>query len=131
MKIVIDIPEDRYETLKMLSETPTFYLDFYQRLIVNGTPLPEGAEILTAEAYSDLCLRASRIPCYLGSPCEYQNEDIKIPHEERKTGRWKAKDFHTCYCPNCNFTFDIMNCDFMDKMRFCPNCGAKMEGAEE
>ena len=42
MKMMIDIPEDRYETLKMLSETRTFYLDFYQRLIVNGTPLPKG-----------------------------------------------------------------------------------------
>lgn len=79
MKLVIDIPEDRYETLKMLSENRTFYLDFYQRLIVNGTPLPEGAEILTKEAYSDLCLRASRTPCYLGSPCEYQNPEVKLP----------------------------------------------------
>ena len=47
--------------------------------------------------------------------------------KERKTGRWKAKGFHTCYCTNCNFAFDIMKCDFMDKMRFCPTCGAKME----
>lgn len=50
--------------------------------------------------------------------------------KEQKVGRWKAKDFHTCYCTNCNFTFDIMKCDFMDKMMFCPNCGAIM-GADE
>ena len=27
--------------------------------IVNGTPLPKGAEILTKEAYRDLCIRAA------------------------------------------------------------------------
>ena len=66
-------------------------------------PLPEGAEILTAEAYSDLCLRASRIPCYLGSPCEYQNENIEIPQ--------------------CDNDGDCEHCDWAT----CPD----MEGAEE
>ena len=62
MKIIVDIPEDRYETLKMLSETRTFYLDFYQRLIVNGTPLPKGhGEIvdirpLMRGLYEEMCM---------------------------------------------------------------------------
>jgi len=29
-------------------------------VVKNGQPLPEGCEILTKEAYSDLCLRASK-----------------------------------------------------------------------
>lgn len=35
-------------------------MDFLYTIVRNGTPLPDGAEILTKEAYSDLCLRASR-----------------------------------------------------------------------
>lgn len=42
--------------------------------------------------------------------------------------KWKAKDFHTCYCDNCNFEFDIMKCEFMENMKHCPNCGADMQG---
>ncbi len=45
---------------------------------------------------------------------------------ERPQGEWKALNYHTCYCTNCHFDFDIMKCDFMAKMQFCPNCGAKM-----
>lgn len=45
---------------------------------------------------------------------------------ERPQGEWKALNYHTCYCTNCNFDFDIMKCEFMTKMNFCPKCGAKM-----
>ena len=44
-------------------------------------------------------------------------------------GKWKAKSFHEVYCDNCGFDFDIMKCDFMERMNFCPNCGANMKGA--
>ena len=53
------------------------------------------------------------------------------PCEDRPTGKWKALTYHTCYCTNCNFDFDIMKCDFMAKMNFCPNCGADMRGDRE
>ena len=56
MRMVIDIPEENYERLKFTSVALN---NPYLKVIANGTPLPEGAEILTAEAYSDLCLRAS------------------------------------------------------------------------
>ena len=48
--------------------------------------------------------------------------------KERPQGEWKALTYHTCYCTNCHFDFDIMKCDFMTKMKFCPNCGADMRG---
>lgn len=50
---------------------------------------------------------------------------------ERPQGKWKALDYHTCYCTNCHFDFDIMKCDFMAKMTFCPNCGADMRGEKQ
>lgn len=46
--------------------------------------------------------------------------------DPKPKARWCAKNFHTCYCTNCDFMFDIMKCDFMDKMKFCPNCGSDM-----
>ena len=45
-------------------------------------------------------------------------------------GEWKAKSFHEVYCDNCGFTFDIMKCDFLENMKFCPNCGARMSRGE-
>ena len=50
------------------------------------------------------------------------------PAVEVVQGKWKAKSFHECFCDNCGFTFDIMKCDFLENMKFCPNCGAKMDG---
>ena len=51
--------------------------------------------------------------------------------QEPKTGHWKAKSFHELFCDNCGFDFDIMRNDFIDKMNFCPNCGADMREVEE
>lgn len=57
MKIVVDIPDEEYESYALAI---TFGMgNTAIRRILNGTPFPEGAEILTKEAYSDLCLRAS------------------------------------------------------------------------
>lgn len=49
------------------------------------------------------------------------------PIQTIKTGHWKAKSFHEVFCDNCGFDFDIMRNDFIDKMYYCPNCGARME----
>lgn len=55
MQVVINISEKIYESVM----DGTYCGTLYQEL-KNGTPLPEGAEILTKEAYSDLCMRASK-----------------------------------------------------------------------
>lgn len=60
-----------------------------------------------------------KVMCNLGA----ENCDNQRPH-----GKWHALNFHTCYCTNCHFVFDIMKCDFMEKMKYCPNCGADMRG---
>ena len=47
---------------------------------------------------------------------------------QTKMGRWLAKSFHEVYCDNCGFDFDIMTNEFIDKMKYCPNCGADGRG---
>lgn len=56
---------------------------------------------------------------------------FKALEQEPKTGHWKAKSFHELFCDNCGFDFDIMRNDFIDKMNYCPNCGAKMVKPQE
>ena len=42
MQIVIDIPEEDYQNLKAKDKFDDMYLNYYEKLIVNGTPLPKG-----------------------------------------------------------------------------------------
>ena len=55
--------------------------------------------------------------------------------EERKTGRWIVLDECAnsgCYCSNCRKKLVKEGwSNTVKKIKFCPNCGAKMEGAEE
>ena len=55
---------------------------------------------------------------------------IELPSADRPQGKWKAKSFHEFFCDNCGFSFDMMKCDFLENMNFCPNCGADMREAE-
>ena len=73
------------------------------KFIIDNTPTIEG-EILTKEAYSDLCLRAS---------------------QARPQGEWKLGSIGV-YCSECGTHPDYST-------NFCPNCGAEMRkgGAEE
>ena len=52
--------------------------------------------------------------------------EAPIVEPKQKTGRWLANSFHEVYCDQCGFYFDIMKNEFIDKMKFCPNCGAGM-----
>ena len=71
--------------------------------IIDNAPTVEG-EILTEEAYSDLCLRASR---------------------ERPQGEW-IEGTQGYYCSKCE-TID----KFYFEHNFCPICGADMRGEKE
>lgn len=46
----------------------------------------------------------------------------------RSEDKWKALSYYECYCTKCHFYFDIMKCDFIERMNFCPNCGADKRG---
>lgn len=48
----------------------------------------------------------------------------------RPQGKWKAKSFYEYFCNNCGFSFDIMKCEFLENMKYCPNCGVR-KGADD
>lgn len=63
MKLLVEIPNYRYRAIKKIDVTQKSYTINERSAITvirNGQPLPEDCEILTKEAYEDLCLRASK-----------------------------------------------------------------------
>lgn len=58
---------------------------------------------------------------------EFQH--LRSAQPERKIGRWIIEPGIGCKCTACGF--DIGNdLDFMEYVRYCPNCGASMEEQE-
>lgn len=109
-KIVIEIPEEEYNIILLSDKTAMSECASKEAMmyaIKNGTLLPEGAEILTKEAYSDLCLRASK---------------------ESKTGRWSVNEVGVVRCPFCHAN---MNPRKNRKPKYCDQCGAKLVEANE
>lgn len=72
------------------------------KVVIDNAPTVEG-EILTKEAYSDLCLRASR---------------------ERPQGEWIM---NKTSARGRNYTCTSCKKVSRNKFNFCPNCGAKMD----
>lgn len=62
MKVVVELSKEEMESYKNAMRLGLG--NSAMRKIIKGTPLPEGAEILTAEAYSDLCLRGCKCEEY-------------------------------------------------------------------
>lgn len=63
MKLLVEIPDYRYRAIKEIDVTQKPYTINERSAITvikNGQPLPKDCEILTKEAYEDLCLRASK-----------------------------------------------------------------------
>jgi hypothetical protein len=51
MQVVINISEKDYQTLKKKEEFDAMYLNYYEKLIVYGTPLPKGhGRLIDADA---------------------------------------------------------------------------------
>ena len=95
MQIVIDIPSHIYKTL---IETGTYgYYRFDSKsAIKHGQLLPEDCEILSKEAYEDLCMRASK-----------------------GAEHWIGDAYHYI-CPVCGFR--VVNPNHFIGRR-CPKCG--------
>lgn len=57
MKVLIEILEEWSDK----TDVPT--AEEWEEIVMSGQPLPDDCEILTKEAYADLCLRASKGNC--------------------------------------------------------------------
>lgn len=55
MQMLINIDEDYVKIINKNGAS-----NYAEEVIKNGQPLPKDCEILTREAYEDLCLRASK-----------------------------------------------------------------------
>ena len=69
MKLLVEIPDYRYRAIKKIDLTKKPYTINERSAIIaiqHGQPLPEDCEILTKEAYSDLCLKAREKESGLG-----------------------------------------------------------------
>lgn len=59
-----------------------------------------------------------------------------MPTVEQKHGHWKSKKHCTYICSNCGFDYfdDILKehtkAELSNISKYCPVCGAKMEGVE-
>lgn len=60
MKLLIEIPEEKYNYFILNRNS---YKRSIAESIINGQRLPDDCEILTKEAYADLCMRASKGNC--------------------------------------------------------------------
>ena len=131
MKLIVDISAEDFEKVKCGRGA----VSMMRKAIIHGTPLPEGAEILTKEAYSDLCMRAADVPNfeskeYIEQRLENYNKLLKSGmldcvkpsvEPERKKGKWIENKWGEETCSECGYIHKA------EGTNYCPNCGAKME----
>ena len=61
-------------------------------------------------------------------------DSVGTVFERQKTGKWLPDNNNYIYekyvCSQCKVSFKTDNCMGKPLWKFCPNCGAKMEGTE-
>jgi len=65
MHIVIDISEEDYKNLKKRYEFDDIFLNYYEKLIVHGTPLPKNHDRLII--LSEDAVKREQVPLYFSS----------------------------------------------------------------
>lgn len=118
------------EVIDRLQNVPSVIPQLSSGLDKNSKKLEKDFGELDCISRSD-AIRVASGYCH---PSNVAKELAKLPSvisQEPKTGHWLAKSFHEVYCDNCGFDFDIMTNEFIDKMKYCPNCGADMREVKE
>ena len=59
-----------------------------------------------------------------------------LPSADRPQGEWVwHEDEDICNCSECEFEIDVTGCiepmEYVGIFRYCPNCGARMKGAND
>lgn len=109
------IDKNRQDLLSLGMDGAEHILVHYGRRVIEG--LPTASEVTL---------------CHPESPCEYQNADIAMPTiDPVKHGRWET-EVRTIQGYKIPF-FACSNCgkNAVEEYRYCPNCGARMEGGED
>lgn len=81
------------------------------------------------------CKSGRQIPCPIAGKCNEYNVIKRQPTIEPKRGKWifEKGDNVTCCdgwrCSACNETYHT-KVPYFAEYKFCPNCGAKMGGAD-
>ena len=121
MKLMIDIPDKIYETVQNGTYCGTLYEE-----LKNGTPLSELEDCISRQAAIDT-YKNLRLPIY-------PLEELPSVKPEQKNGRWiKIDDCSNSgyYCSECHKRVVKEGwSDTVKIIKYCPNCGAKMQGGD-
>lgn len=81
MKLLVEIPNSIYTNISLIQRGSIVSKCFVD-CVRNGQPLPDDCEILTKEAYEDLCVRASN---------SQTDSLIEVRKEVEKINKWSIK----------------------------------------
>lgn len=137
MKLIIEIPDEKYEWIKKNNPNPDN--NSIVGYIANGTPITEGDMI----SRSALKAETKNLMGYIGSGMSptmlIRNQVIDLIDnaptvEERPQGEWIADTSHrysddedTFECSICKEPFTLISGTPKDNLyNFCPKCGARL-----
>jgi hypothetical protein len=128
MKLIIEISDASYETVK----NGTWCGSLYEEL-KNGTPLEESEDCVSRQAVLNLAKFDGRDG--LGSIIHaFDVEQLTSVTPAEKVGHWiKIDDCSNSgyYCSECRKRVVKEGwSDTVKIIKYCPNCGAKMEGEQ-
>ena len=99
------------------------FLKWLNSEAMNCSEFPNNSDLISRQAAIDTVME-----CYDNDELfeVYEWKLNELPPIQPKRGKWNRLDMDTFNCNQCGTTF-VLN-QGSEKMHFCPNCGAKMEG---
>lgn len=126
MKIVIDIPEERYKDIQRIAEVQLDRLtDTVEQIVAKGTPIKQtDGDLISRQAVLDI----------FGDihPLDYNARAYVAQIEElpsaEKPAEWISHEeddlaINDYQCSKCNYWTEY-------NTKYCQNCGRRMKGAE-
>ena len=121
MKLIIDIPEERYKQVCEEQWLPNRL--YYERAIANGTPFDSCEDCISRQAVLELLQMK-----YFGKDLYRAIYELPSVQPIRPKGEWVLGGYDDLYwvCDKCGYKMH----EYYHKPteHFCPNCGADMRG---